>query len=142
MTIEEMKDLSRFLVEELLNKKKLAVIDELFSEDFVNHDPMLGQAPDRGGLKMSFSETFNAFPDIQFIIDNLIAEDDKVTIHLTIKGTHKGPLMGIPPTGKQFEYSSISIARIVDGKIVERWNVQDVFSLLQQLDLLSIKGME
>ena len=140
MTLEEHKAAIRRVFEGH-RKRNLDAIDELFAEDFVNHSPMIGCAPDRKGLKDSFLRSFEAFPDIQYTLNDQIAEGDKVVTHFTMTGTHNGPFLGIQPTGNTFEVSSITITRHEGNKLVERWNVTDALSLLQQLDLVSIKGM-
>jgi len=141
MLPEENKALMRRFMEEGLNKHNIALIDEYFAEGFVNHSPMLGQAPDREGLKKAFELYFESCPDLQFIIEDMIAEEDKVVLRVTTRGTNTGPLMGVPPTNRKFEFSTISIVHISNKRITERWNVQDTFGMLQQLDLISIKGM-
>ena len=62
-----------------------------------------------------------AHPDLRFTIDDLIAEDDRVTIRWTLHGTNTGPMFGRPPTGQPVELAAIVIFRIADGKIAERW---------------------
>ena len=79
------------------------------------------------------SKIFAAFPDGRHILEEVIAEGDKVVTRGIFSGTHQGELMGIPPTGKQVIFSVIHIDRIVDGKVVEHWGQADIFSLMQQL---------
>ena len=74
-----------------------------------------------------------AFPDLQFTIDDVIAQDDKVVIRWSSRGTHRGELMGLAPTGKEATSSGISIDKIADGKIVESWNHWDTLGLMRQL---------
>ena len=76
---------------------------------------------------------FNAFPDIHFTIDDMIAEGDKVVVRFTVRGTHQGDYLGVPPTGKQFAVNGIAIHRIVDGREVEVWDCVDILGMLQQL---------
>jgi predicted ester cyclase len=78
------------------------------------------------------------FPDYQTIIDDLIAEDDKVVARITMSGTNTGSFMGIPPTGKHVSFTGIYIATIANAKIVEHWGEEDGVSLLQQLGVLSL----
>ena len=78
------------------------------------------------------------FPDYQTIIDDLVAEGDKVVARITMSGTNTGNFMGIPPTGKHVSFTGIYIARIANGKIVEHWGEEDAVSLLQQLGALSL----
>jgi len=74
-----------------------------------------------------------AFPDIHFANDDILADGDKVVARWTCTGTHRGPFRGIAPTGKHISFIGINIFRLRDGKIVERWAVEDVVSLMQQL---------
>ena len=76
--------------------------------------------------------------DVQQLIfavqdDELIAEGDKVVERYTVRGTHQGAFLGIPPTGKHVSVSALGIDRIKDGKIVETWISMDTLGLLQQL---------
>ena len=76
---------------------------------------------------------FAAFPDGRHILEEAIAEGDKVVTRGIFSGTHQGELMGIPPTGKPVRFSVVHIDRVVDGKLVEHWGQADVFSMMQQL---------
>lgn len=79
---------------------------------------------------------FAAFPDGCHVLEEVIAEGDKVVTRGIFKGTHKGELMGIPPTGKQIEFSVVHIDRIINGKVLEHWGQADVFGMMQQLDIV------
>ena len=142
MSAEEIKALGRRYVEEV-NKGKaaaMAVIDELFSPDFVFHS---GAGEDIRGLenfKKQLSEFFSAFPDVHFTFDDMIVEGDKVAVRFTWTGTHKGELMGISPTNKKWTMWEISIDRIAGGKFVEEWNRYDTLGLMQQLGLVPTPG--
>jgi predicted ester cyclase len=99
-TTEENKALFRRTYEELLNGGDLAVADELVAPEFVNHEAPPGR--DRGPESMRGLATMlrTAFPDLHFEIEELVAEGDVVAGRLTMSGTHEGPLMGTPPTGR------------------------------------------
>jgi predicted ester cyclase len=73
------------------------------------------------------------FPDVISTIEDLIAEGDKVVARWRSRATHQGEYMGIPPTGKEVEFTGISFYRIEGGKIAESWNVEDQFGLMQQI---------
>lgn len=79
---------------------------------------------------------FAAFPDGRHILEEVIAEDDKVVTRGTFSGTHRGELMVIPPTGKQVEFSVVHIDRLVNGKIVEHWGQGDTLAMMQQLGVV------
>lgn len=74
-----------------------------------------------------------AFPDLRLTIEDMIAEEDKVAVRWTLRGTHQGDLMGLPPTGKQVAVTGIDINRIASGTIMERWANFDVLGMMQQL---------
>jgi steroid delta-isomerase-like uncharacterized protein len=94
-----------------------------------------GEPYGRAGDRMRGQMMATAFPDGQWIIDDLIAEDDKVLMRWTFRGTHQGALESIPvpPTGKEIVFSGFSLYRFVDDQIVEFWEGYDRFTLLQQL---------
>jgi steroid delta-isomerase-like uncharacterized protein len=114
-----------------------ATWNELLSTDVIHHfnsapEPIVG---------LEANKTFNAslfqgFPDIQHQIEDLIAEGDKVMYRTTIKGTHTGEFMGIPPTGKSAVLNDFTLLRIANGKIVEWWYDCNLMALMQQLGLM------
>ncbi|MBV9544031.1 MAG: ester cyclase [Chloroflexi bacterium] len=110
-------------------------LDEVIAPDFVGHDLPPGLPVGARGLRQFRETTRGAFPDAQTTIQQLLADGDYVIARFTIAGTHLGPLMGLPPTGKRFQLDLIEIARFRDGKIVERWTERDFLKLLQQLGL-------
>jgi len=79
---------------------------------------------------------FAAFPDGKHILEEVIAEGDKVVTRGIFQGTHRGELMGIPPTGKQVTFAVVHIDRLKNGKIVEHWGQGDVRELMQQLGIV------
>jgi steroid delta-isomerase-like uncharacterized protein len=123
----------RRLVEQLVNKGNMAVVDEMFATNFFNHSPAAGTMPDREGIKQLISIMHNAFPDYHNIIEDLIAEGDRVAVRVLCRGTHRAEFMGIASTGKSVEFSAVSIFRFAGGKVVERWNIIDNLVLLQQM---------
>jgi len=126
--------------EEVFNGRKLSLIDEIFTADWVYHGVGGLKVYGPKGLKQFLTEYYNAFPDMQVKVENLIAEGDKVVSHVTSRGTHKGELMGIAPTGKQVTVPVICISRFVDDKIGENWEIIDLFGMLQQLDVIPSPG--
>ncbi len=83
-----------------------------------------------------------AFPDTQFVIDEQIAEGDRVMTRWTAHGTHKGEFPGIPVTGRKAEVSGVQVDRFVNGKIVETWSVFDQLGLMQQLGAVPAMGQK
>lgn len=76
----------------------------------------------------------SAFPDLKFTIEHLFGEGDKVIVHVVGPGTHRGKFMGVQPTGKKVILRGTTILRIVDGKVVDRWNITDISGILKQLE--------
>lgn len=127
MSLDENKQVIRTYFEEVVNRGNLSLIDRTVAR----------QAE---GLRQVISMFFAAFPDAQTTIDDLIAEGDKVVVRSTTRATHKGALMGIPPTGRSVRYTGIDIFRVADGKIAEHWFVRDHATLMEQLGVLPKMG--
>jgi predicted ester cyclase len=142
MSTESNKAVARRFLEEVFGQGKMSVADEIVAPDHVDRGPgvLPGLPPGPEGSKMVVTVYRNAFPDIQFTIDEQIAEGDKVVTRWTGYGTHKGELAGIPPTGKSATVTGIGIDRIVNGKIVESWGTFDQFGMLQQLGVIPKPG--
>src|SRR5271166_4638277 len=105
MSAAENKALMRRHYDEVWQQGNLAVADELLIADFVDHMPFPGQPTGRAGHLYAVTQILSAFPDHQFTIDDLIAEDDRVVGRWTMQATQTGELMGIPPTGKPVQMS-------------------------------------
>ncbi len=120
-------------VYEIFSSGNLDTLDEIFDRNFVDHNPQPEQEPGLQGLKRMFARVREAFPDLQFTVDDLISDGDKITARLTMSGTHKGVYKRIPATGEQISIPVIDILRIADSKVVERWGLEDELACLQQL---------
>ena len=141
VTAEANEAVVRRYVEEAFNRGNLAVINELFAPDYVNHGSIPGQpVQDREGMKRVERATREALPDIRYEITHLVAQGDWVAHHWTAEATHTGPFMGVPPTGRRFSATGMVFTRLRDGKIAEQWRIVDVFGMLQQLDALPADG--
>ena len=108
----------------------------LCSFDFVDHGLPPGTPPGVESSRQFFIEEFAAFPDLHGTMTQVFAEGDKVASLVEVEGTHKGSLMGIPPTGKHVKWTVISLDRIADGKIAEHWSEMDTMGLMQQLGVV------
>ncbi len=139
MSTEENKALVRRLFEESA-VGNLAVMDEVLADDIVDHSAWEGQAPGREGYKQALSYVFAAFPDARTLVEDQIAEGDKVVTRWTIRATHQGEFLDVPATGKQVTVTGISIHRIAGDKIVEEWTNLDMLGLLQQLGAIPQPG--
>lgn len=137
---EELKALMRRWFEEVWNKGRAEAIDEMFAEDGVAYGladetgaPLRGAA----GFKPFFQSFRNAFPDIEIVVEDAIAEGDKVAARCTVRATHAGDGLGFAATQRPVEFTGIALVRVRDGKIVEAWNNFDFMGLFQQVGKLS-----
>ena len=140
MSVEENKALIRRGFWEVWNQRKLDVINETFAKDYVGHITGSPDINGPNGYKQLITMYINAFPDHQFKIEDQFGEGDKVVTRWTATSTHKGELMGIPPTGKQSTVTGITINRISDNKVVEEWSNWDSLSMWQQLGVIPPPG--
>jgi steroid delta-isomerase-like uncharacterized protein len=138
MLTDTNKTVSRRFLEEVWNKRNMAVLNEIIANDHVNSGPgtLPGLPTGPEGSKQFVTMYLNAFPDVHFKIDEQIAEGDKVVTRWTASGTHKGELAGIPATGKSSTVTGINVDRIVNGKLVESWSIFDQFGMMQQLGVI------
>ena len=137
---DENKALMRRFYDEAINGGDVALIDELFAADFVEHEEFPGLAGGREGVKQFFTMMRTAFPDFRMDVDDLIAEGDKVVARSTMSGTHKGEFMGMAPSGKQFRVSAIDVVRFTGGKAVAHWGVTDAAGMMEQLGAVPAAG--
>jgi steroid delta-isomerase-like uncharacterized protein len=118
----------------LLNRNDLLIEEVVapLSSSFVYHRPGM---PDVTGLTyVRQVETYrSAFPDFHQMIEDLLAEGDKVACRWSARGTHQGDLMGVAATGKAITFTGIAIFRVANGKIQEEWAYSDTLGLMQQL---------
>jgi steroid delta-isomerase-like uncharacterized protein len=130
--LEANKAVSRRLMEEVWGQGNVDVLDEIMTEDVVDHgaaDPSGG----RDAIKQAVTMIRRAFPDLHPVEIDFIAEGDKVVRRWTIAGTHEGDFLGLAPTGRPVRVTGINVDRIVDGQIVEYWHNFDMLGWLEQL---------
>ena len=117
-----------------LDKRNLAIIDELLPVDYVDHNPPLpGTAPGREGVWQASLALAAAFPDAVHTIEDQMAEGDKVMTRLTVRATFQGEILGFRPTGKVVEVSGIAVHRVAGGRLVEHWAHMDMAGFMQQI---------
>jgi steroid delta-isomerase-like uncharacterized protein len=120
--------------EELWNQGNLTVADEIVAPDFSDHDPASPWVPPGiDGCKTLVTGYRTVFPDIHFTIEQQVAADETVVSHWRCRGTHRGDLMGVAPTGKNIEVEGISILRLQNGKIQHQTTIWDALGLMQQI---------
>jgi steroid delta-isomerase-like uncharacterized protein len=135
MSAEDNKALVRRFVKEFWNEGNTATADELMAVDAEIHMPT-GEVVSLDELKSFAGAWRESFPDWHSTFEELIVEGDRVAERWTGRGTHRGELQGIPPTGKRVEAPGSVFYRIVGGKIVEFRGQLDMMSLMQQLGVI------
>lgn len=139
MSTEDNKAVILRLVDRL-NQRDVAVLDEVCTSDFVNHDPANPQVRTREDYKQWFTGLSTAFPDLHFSLEDIVAEGDKVAYRYTLHATQSGSWRGAAPTGKPITVTAIAITRFRDGKSAELWQNSDALGLVQQLGLIPASG--
>lgn len=135
MSAEANKALVRRFYAEI-DKGNIAIVDELIDEHYVDHNPPpFPLPPGREGVKQAFRIFQDATPGVH-VIEDQIAEGDRVVTRLTATGRHEGDLPGAPRTGHEMRMTSITIHRIAGGKLVEKWSEKDVVALLTAIGVM------
>ena len=121
------------ILQEIWNAKNPSLIEELYSVDCVIHTPD-GEIRGVEGSKRLYQTYISSFPDVQFEIQQIVAEGDMASAQLVFTGTHKGPLGEIPASGNFVKVANNCFFRFVDGKLVEQKGVWDSLSLMRQIN--------
>lgn len=134
MSVEDNKALVSRAIEEGFNGGNLGVAEELFTPDYEVHAPGLDNLP-RGpqAFQAAIGLWRTAFPDIHMSVQEMVGEGDRVVNRFITKGTHDGPLMGVPPTGRPITVYGMEMHRIENGRVAESWIGDDVPTILMQL---------
>jgi steroid delta-isomerase-like uncharacterized protein len=133
---EAAKAVVRRNTEEVQGGGNFEVFEELFADDFLDHTPQPGGTPDKAGTRKLYHALRGAFPDFHAVIHWQTADGEIVTTFKTYHGTHKGPFLGVSPTGRRIHFDTVDAMRVHNGKITEHWGVANLFSLMQQLGVL------
>jgi steroid delta-isomerase-like uncharacterized protein len=138
MTAANKKIVRRYF-EEVLSTGDFALIEELIAQNYVGHYPAgyeLGGGPE--DVKQIVTSVRNAFPDVRFTVEDLIAEGEKVVCRWTFQGVQEGDFMGIPASGRKATVMGIAVYRVVHEQIAEAWFTWDALGLMRQLSEESI----
>jgi len=133
MTVEINKVVMRRFLE-FVNTASEKLAQELISPDAIFHvpgrpEPMRGPA----GYLAVIGMMRGGFPDIQWTLEEMIAEDNKVAARFTMRGTHRGTFFGVPPTGKTIAVQAMNFYRLANGQFIEEHGQPDMLGLLQQI---------
>jgi len=134
LTAQENKQVLRRFTDEFINTGDPSLAEELVSPDAVFHAPTSPE-PLRGpeGYLQLLGMLRAAFPDVQWTLEEMVAEGDKVAARFTMRGTHQGPFLGLSPSGRAFTATSMAFYRLEDGKILEENGMPDMASIMQQI---------
>lgn len=119
--------------DEVFNQRNIALVDQIAVDDYVEHDPFPGHGDGIGDLRARVELILGAMNPLQFDVQDVVAEGDKVVVRWVQQGAQSGTFMGIPATGRQYTMAGIDIHRLRDGRMAEHWHVVDLLGLLQQL---------
>jgi predicted ester cyclase len=133
MSVSENKANYRRAIEEIMNNKNIKVIPELISPEYVYRNPFGEDIKGIEGFRQEVSRRLNAFPDLHITIDDIFGEGDKLAVLLTSRGTFKGKLGNLEPTGKKLNYTTAYFYKFVEGKQVEARPFMDMLSFYKQL---------
>jgi steroid delta-isomerase-like uncharacterized protein len=137
--IEQNKMVVRRLYEEVFGQGRLELADELVDPECRDlHDPQDRRGPAR--VKEVAMMLRAAFPDQRWEIERLVAEGDRVAMYSTWTGTHEGPFMGIPPTGRRATVPHMYLFRLDDGLVTEYAAVRDDLGMMRQLGLIPARS--
>ena len=134
------RDSVRRIFEEAFNNGNFAFAEQLIDANYVDHSPIPSPAPGLEGFKKRIAMMRSVFSNLEFTVDDLLAEGEKIAFRWTFRGLHTGMFAGRPPTGKPVTFAGINIEYLVDGKIVEHWSVFDMQNLMQQLGAIPPLG--
>ena len=134
MTAADLKAQARRIYDDLLGADNIdELVDELMSEDFVQHEAFPGITQDRDGQRQFFHIVKTAFPDLTAEIEDLITEGDKTVVRVRFRGTHQGEFAGLPATGNEIDFNAIDVFAWRDGKATDHWGVSDTMALMTQV---------
>jgi steroid delta-isomerase-like uncharacterized protein len=136
MTVQENMTTSRRFFEQVCTAGNLDTIDDLVMEDAVHRDRDAEEYHGPAGVREWISGYRSAFPDLRVSVEEQVAQGDSVATRWTTEGTHRGELWGIPPTGKRFTITGVTLDCFVDGRIAESKESWDALGMLRQLGVL------
>jgi predicted ester cyclase len=131
--VEQNKRVIRRLYDELFSKWNLAVIDEIFSPEFLGHGmpPGIPRGPE--GVRRFYAGIRAGLPDFRITVEDLFGAGDRVVVRWHATATHTGTFRGMPPTGAPVTLDGIAIYRLQNGKAVERWVQVNMLGLVEQI---------
>jgi steroid delta-isomerase-like uncharacterized protein len=136
--LEQNKNLVRRFFDEMWNPWNFAKADELLAPDIVFKGTLGNELRGRDAFRTYMRKVQSAFPDFHNAILEITAEDDRVVARTFYRGTHRGEIFGLAPSGKEISYAGAAFFRIRDGQLIEGWVLGDLLGLLRQLGAHSL----
>jgi steroid delta-isomerase-like uncharacterized protein len=133
MSAEELRKANAHFYDEVFRRRNVDAIDDLLSDDFVEHIPGPGQQTDRQGTKEFIKNVLDAFPDMDLEIEHDVVEGDTIASVVRFTGTHEGEFAGVPATGRRVTVYVTDFGRMRDGRWTDHWGLVDVGGLMAQL---------
>jgi predicted ester cyclase len=124
------KSVVLMMVERLWNGHDLDFADDLFGPDFDNG---AGRPPGPEWVKEWHRSTRESFPDLRYVVDEIVAEGKRVALRWTATGTQRGQFGPIPPTGKVANYAGVHFLTVEDDRVTDLWSINDTFGKVLQL---------
>ncbi len=113
-----------------INERKFDLFGEIMAESFVDHHPGLGEGINSRAKYVAALESFLENLDLTAALDLVLTKDNYTVVHGRMSGTHRKEFLGVAPTGNRIEFSFIEVYPLENGKIEERWSLDDIPSLL------------
>jgi predicted ester cyclase len=133
-SVEPLREVVRELADTFNNPQNRESSYFNFYDDSLNIHGFPPNLPaNKEGFKQFIYLLWKAFPDIRIIFEDIIIEGNKVACRYNLTGTHKGDFEDLRPTGKQFRVNGMTVFSFRDAKVIERWNLVDMMSLMEQL---------
>jgi len=132
MDRQSSKDLIRRFIKQVFVQGRVESINELVGPNFVSHTWWF-EEDGREKLRAATERVHETLSGVEFTVDDIVAEGDRVTVRLTASATPTGDFMGVPAAGKRYTIGEMHWFRIADGQIVEHWHQQDALGLMKQL---------
>jgi predicted ester cyclase len=144
VSTEDAKAVVARMVERSMISGDLDAALNAYAPHFAYHNPVLRDLPPfphpADAIRQLTSATRDAFPDMAYVIEAVVAEDDLVAVLYTWSGTNLGVLAGLPPTGRRVTATGAIVCRVADRRIVEQWDIDDRLDVIQQLGLFPTSG--
>ncbi|MBC7691776.1 MAG: ester cyclase [Methylotenera sp.] len=133
MTPQENRSIIKNFFDQVLNGSAPFYLDGFISSHYVQHPSEPGQEEGREAVRARLTKLHDAFTDLHFFLDEMIAEGDRVLARWHLEGRHTGDFLGVPATDRKVHCTGMDEYRVKDRKITEHWHELDLFGLFQQL---------